>query len=363
MNQAGRFSRNWEDMANKMTNQQTGKSGPSDARFYKPRFNKDGTFSAVIRFLPAPGNEMPMIKKYSHYFKGPGGKFDEECLTTIGQDCPTCDQNKIAWNAGDKQTCRNRARVNSGISNILVINDPQQPDCNGKVFLYEFGKRILERVNQALKPTNPEIMKKIDIFDYYVGANFFLIGVKTKPADGGNPFSDFTQSRFDNQSVLGDDTFIEIIERQLHSVEQFIALDTFKSYNDLFKLFCEVTGTPMNTATPQPGNTSNQFQQNQVPPPVTQPATAQPVMPPVATPAPVAQPAPVQQAYQPQPVAQPAPVTTPAPAVAQPAPVQPVMPPPVQPVMPPQANSAPIAEPAMDDMSEEDFFTKVRSQS
>jgi hypothetical protein len=361
MNQTGRFSRDWDKMTQKMQGQQAGKSGPTDARFYKPRFNKDGTFSAVIRFLPARGDEMAMVKKYSHYFKGPGGKYDEECLTTIGQDCPVCDQNKIAWNAGDKQTCRNRARVNSGISNIFVINDPQQPECNGKVFLYEFGKRILERVNQALKPDNPTIMKKIDIFDYYVGANFFLIGVKTKPKEGdGNAFSDFTQSRFDNPSVLGDDAYIELIEKQLHSVEQFVAADVFKPYNELYKLFCEVTGKPMVENTAQ-----NQFQQNQssAAQPQTMPPVAQPVMPPVAQPAPIQQQTmpPVAQQTMP-PVAQPVPVQQPVmPPVAQPAPIQQqTMPPVAQPIA---SNSAPIDEPGIDDMSEDDFFNKVRTQS
>ena len=329
----GRFQRDWNKLNQKQESQQAGQPVNADQRFYKPKFNKDGTFSAVVRFLPGPvkdGNEeISMIKKYSHYFSGPGGKYDEECLTTISQQCPVCDENKKCWDAGDKQTSRTRARVNSGITNILVINDPQAPENNGKVFLYKFGKKIIEKINEAKKPTNPT-KKAIEVFSYYEGANFYITGKKTVTAEG-QKFTDYTSSSFEsNPSAIGDDNYIESIDKQLHSVEEFIKPTNFKSYAALQELFSRVMGrsmaqqpNPFQTPAPQaPAQNAFQAQMSQ----------------PAPTPAPVQNFAPpVQQNFAPQ------------------APQQYAAPTPVQPQAP-----IPMTQPLEDvaDMSEDEFFAR-----
>ncbi len=331
----GRFNRDWDKLNQKMKSQQAGNSGPTDARFYKPKFNKDGTFSAIIRFLPGPKKgdyeEMSLIKKFKHYFNGPGGKYNEECLTTIGQQCPVCDENKKAWDAGNKQTARQRARVNSGIVNIIVINDPQSPECNGKVFLYEPGKRILEKINNAMTPSS-SLVKSIKVFSYYEGVNFTIIGNKKKTNDD-QTFSDYSDSKFDTTiTPIGDDTFIEQIDKQLYSVEEFIAIDKFKSYNDLFKLMCTVLGK---TIAPQ-----NQFQNQQ--------ASTQPVIQP-SQPSQPSQPQQVAKSVQEQLQAQ-------APSQTQ-----------TQPPIQQPTKQAPIQESVqdvpIDDMNEDQFFAHVRGQN
>ena len=166
-----KFSRNWGDISKRLADEATNNgSSSNDKRMYKPKFSNDGTFEALIRFLPAPGDEIPFIKKFAHRFKDRGGEYNEECLTTIGENCPVCEANREIWNT-DPGTARQRSRGNSAIANIIVLSDPQVPDNVGKVFLYRFGKKLLEKVTGKCFPDEKKRAtgaKPINIFDYLV---------------------------------------------------------------------------------------------------------------------------------------------------------------------------------------------------
>ena len=62
----------------------------ADDRFWYPAVDKAGNGYAVIRFLPAPGDEdLPFIRMFEHGFKGPTGLwYIENSLTTIGKPDP-----------------------------------------------------------------------------------------------------------------------------------------------------------------------------------------------------------------------------------------------------------------------------------
>ena len=117
-----------------------------DDRFWKPAMDKGGTGSAVIRFLPAPeGCDLPWVQVWSHAFQGTGGWLIDNCLTTLGQNCPVCEKNRVLWNSGsdkDKEEARKQKRKLSYFANIYVVKDPANPANEGKVFLYKFGKKI-----------------------------------------------------------------------------------------------------------------------------------------------------------------------------------------------------------------------------
>jgi hypothetical protein len=242
-----KFVRNWDEMNVKLHDEAAsngGGSGSADKRFYRPKFNKDGTFNALIRFLPAPGNEIPLVKKFKHSFGGKSGRLDEECPTTIGGQCPVCEKNKEAWDSGDQKTARIRSRAASGISNILVITDPQCPENNGKQFLYRYCKTLIEKVMGAIKPSDSERTlgtKPINVFDYYNGANFRIKGIKTISADGFKK-TDYSGSKFDDPSQLGDDQLIENIDKQLVSLTEFTDPSKFKTYQELETILNRVLG-------------------------------------------------------------------------------------------------------------------------
>ena len=123
--------------------------GGADERLWKPEVDKTGNGYAVIRFLPSPeGEDIPWAKMYSHAFQGPGGRYIENSLTTTGCKDTVTDYNRTLWNSGneaDKDTVRKQKRKLSYYANIYVVKDPTNPQNEGGVFLYKFGKKIFDK--------------------------------------------------------------------------------------------------------------------------------------------------------------------------------------------------------------------------
>ena len=116
-----------------------------DERMWKPTIDKSGNGYAVIRFLPQPaGEKLPWARYWDHGFQGPGGQwYIEKSLTSIGQQDPVGEMNTALWNTGrdeDKALARDRKRRLHYVTNILVVDDPDNPENNGKVFLYQIGR-------------------------------------------------------------------------------------------------------------------------------------------------------------------------------------------------------------------------------
>jgi hypothetical protein len=206
-------------------------SGGSDDRLWKPEVDKAGNGYAVIRFLPAPnGEELPWAKMYSHAFQGPGGWYIENSLTTLGQKDPLGEYNRELWNSGnesDKDTVRKQKRKLSYYSNIYVVQDKANPENEGRVFLYKYGKKIFDKIMEAMQPEF-EDETPINPFDFWQGANFKL---KIKKVAG---YWNYDSSEFDRTSQLfEDDDAMEAVWEKQHSLEQIIAADQFKTYDQL----------------------------------------------------------------------------------------------------------------------------------
>ena len=221
----------------KMNN--NGASG--DDRLWKLDVDKSGNGYAVIRFLPAPnGEDLPFVKLYSHAFQGPGGWYIENSLTTLGQKDPVSEFNTTLWNNGTdagKETARKQKRKLTYISNIYVVKDPANPENEGQVFLYKFGKKIFDKLTAAMQPEF-EDEEAIDPFDFWQGANFKL---KAKNVAG---YRNYDSSEFAAQSpLLDDDDALEALWKKQFSLEEFVAADQFKSYDELKKRLGYVLGT------------------------------------------------------------------------------------------------------------------------
>lgn len=215
-------------------------SGGADERFWKPEMDKTGVGSAIIRFLPAPeGEELPWVKMYSHAFQGNGGWYIENSLTTIGQKDPVSEHNRELWNSGsdkDKETVRKQKRKLSYYSNIYVIKDPAHPENEGKVFLFKFGKKIFDKILNAMQPEF-EDEEPINPFDFWGGANFRL---KIRKVEG---YWNYDKSEFDSPSaLLDDDDALEALWKKEYSLSAIVAPDQFKSYEDLEKRLKYVLG-------------------------------------------------------------------------------------------------------------------------
>ena len=215
-------------------------SGGADDRFWKAELDKTGVGSAVVRFLPAPdGEELPWVKVYSHAFQGPGGWYIENSLTTTGGKDPVSDYNRQLWNSGndaDKDTVRKQKRKLSYYSNVYVVRDPLHPENEGRVFLFKYGKKIFDKVLEAMQPEFDD-ETPINPFDFWQGANFKLKIVKK---DG---FWNYDKSEFDKVApLLDDDDALEALWKKQYSLSAITAPDQFKSYEDLERRLKTVLG-------------------------------------------------------------------------------------------------------------------------
>ena len=213
----------------------------ADDRFWKPEVDASGNGYAVIRFLPAPdGETVPWAKVYSHAFQGTGGWYIENSLTTLGEKDPVGEVNRRLWNSGaeeDKDTARKQKRKLSYYSNIYVVKDPKNPENEGKVFMYKYGKKIHDKVLAAMQPEFQD-ETPVNVFDLWEGANFKL---KIKKVAG---YWNYDSSEFDSVSALSaDDSELEATWKLEHSLEAFTAKDNFKSYEDLEARLNLVLGT------------------------------------------------------------------------------------------------------------------------
>jgi len=229
-----------EKLIKKVEKLNSGEGGGADERFWKPEVDKAGNGYAVIRFLPAPeGCELPWAQVWSHAFQGPGGWYIENSLTTLGQKDPVSEHNRVLWNSGsdrDKEIARKQKRKLSYYANIYVVSDPAHPENEGRVFLYKFGKKIYDKITEAMQPQFAD-EEAINPFDFWTGANFKL---KIRKVEG---YWNYDKSEFDRpNALLDDDDKLERIYKNLNDLNEFSATSNFKTYDELKKRLDYVLG-------------------------------------------------------------------------------------------------------------------------
>jgi hypothetical protein len=223
-----------------------------DNRFWTLSRDKAGNGSAVIRFLPAPAvdgdDSLPWVRYFDHGFKGPSGKwYIENSLTTIGQKDPVSEYNSALWNASSddaswqRKQARDQKRRLHYIANIQVLKDSSNPENEGKVFLFKFGKKIFDKITLAMNPQYPDD-PAMNPFDLWNGANFKL---RTRMVAG---YLNYDQSTFESPSALSDsDAELEKIWKSEYSLKEFVDPKNFKSYDELKKRLTEVLGSTVSS--------------------------------------------------------------------------------------------------------------------
>lgn len=221
-----------------------------DDRFWKPTVDKAGNGYAVIRFLPAAeGEDLPWVRYWDHGFKGPTGRwYIEKSLTSIGQPDPVSEMNSVLWNSGreeDKQTVRDRKRRLHYVANIYVVSDTANPQNEGKVFLFQFGKKIFDKITDIMTPQF-EDEEPVNPFDFWEGADFKL---KIRNVEG---YRNYDKSEFASPKPLSDDDEeLEAIYNKLYALSEFTDPKSYKSYAELKAKLNQVLGEegmPMSTA-------------------------------------------------------------------------------------------------------------------
>ena len=219
-----------------------------DNRFWKPELDKTGNGYAIIRFLPqSEGEELPWVRLWSHAFSGPGGWFIENSLTTINKSDPVSEYNTELWNSGiesDKDTARKQKRILKYYANVYIVSDSKHPENEGKVRLFKFGKKIFDKITEAMNPAFDD-EESLNPFDLWKGADFKL---KIRKVDG---FWNYDKSEFTTpKALLDDDTELENVYKSQHSLKAFVEPSQFKTYDELKeKLHRTLTGTGVGKTT------------------------------------------------------------------------------------------------------------------
>ena len=223
-------------------NQSTQQKNYGDDRIWKPTVDKAGNGYAVLRFLPSKeGEELPWVRYWDHGFKGPTGLwYIENSLTSIGQADPVSEMNSKLWNSGneeDKVTARERKRRLHYVTNVYVVNDSGNPANEGKVMLYKFGKKIFEKIMDVMQPAFQD-ETPVNPFDLWKGADFKL---KIRNLEG---YRNYDKSEFAKSSELfdGDETKLEAVYSQVHSLSEFTEPSNYKTYDELKAKLMRVLG-------------------------------------------------------------------------------------------------------------------------
>ena len=219
-----------------------GGSEKSD-NFWRPEVDKSGNGMATIRFLPASAADgddaLPWVKVFSHGFQGPGGWLIDNCLTTKNQQCPVCEHNSTLWNSGieaNKDVVRKQKRKLNYIANVYIVSDPKHPENEGKIKLFKFGKKIFDKISEAMNPQF-EDETPINPFDMWKGANFKL---KIRKVEG---YQNYDKSEFESPApLLSDDDELEKIWKSEFSLSELISDKEFKSYDVLKQRLDKVLG-------------------------------------------------------------------------------------------------------------------------
>ena len=205
----------------------------TDDRVWKATLDQAGNSLAIIRFLPAPKGETDAwCEIFTHGFKGKSGKYYiENSLTTLGKKDPVGEYNSKLWSTGiesNKNQARDQKRRRNFYSNIYVISDPNNPENEGKVFLFRYGKKIFDKIHEAMEPKF-EGEQAINPFDFWGGANFKL---KASTVSG---FRNYDSSIFETPSKFldGDDDELKKIWVSQYSLKDIVSPDKFKTYEEL----------------------------------------------------------------------------------------------------------------------------------
>ena len=161
---------------------------------YKPTADdgKDGTYKALIRFVPNVENPRnSLIKKYVNWLTGPDGESKlVDSPSSIGESCPVADafwKLRKSDSAVDRKASDKLKRREQYVSLVKIIKDPQHPELEGTYKIFKFGYKIKEKIDAELKPNFGD---PTQVFDLFEGKNFELVITRQ------NDYNNYDTSKF-----------------------------------------------------------------------------------------------------------------------------------------------------------------------
>lgn len=151
---------------------------PKDAR------DKSKGYIATVRFLANVLEDMTIgpsaIEKHVHYANLPDypelkGYYDS--LINFGEKCPLTTlywKLKNSKNQAEVERAELIGRTSKYYSYILVIEDEQHPELEGKILVFPYGFKVKEKINLERTGENSD-GKKCNVFDPANGKDFRMI--------------------------------------------------------------------------------------------------------------------------------------------------------------------------------------------
>lgn len=242
------MSMSFEELYKKSTDdsvfeRKTSFSGENDSRFWKPTVHKDKSAKAIIRFLPPPNGEMPFVCYYSYSFQKNNKWYIENSPSTLNNPCPAREYEQSIWDTKDDALIQDMrdsqmTRRTNYVANVYVVSDEDNPEAEGKVFLYRFGQAIMNKIIAARKVEFDDDIP-VDAFSMADGANFRLV---LKKPESKSKFPTYDMSSFGRNEAFMDGDFekAKSVWEQTYSLDEFIDPENFKDYDVLKERFDEV---------------------------------------------------------------------------------------------------------------------------
>lgn len=236
------FKKDWSGINKKIKDRK--KKFSKDERIFEPTFNEKNQAKVVMRFLDSPDTDMPYAEVFSHFFSDVGGWCIDNCPSTIGEKCPICDDlyANDYYNT-DNDLYYDRKKNTNYYTNVLIVEDKNNPSNEGKVFIFKFGVKIMEKIDDIIDEGKQP-------WDDNLGVNF------TFSAKKNGKQSNYDASRFsDTETALDDFGDEKEILAQRHSIAGFTAESEFKSYDELKKKYLKAIGESSEDSAPRASRT------------------------------------------------------------------------------------------------------------
>jgi len=166
---------------------------------YKPKAadGKDNVYKSVIRFIPWYKNpKKSVIEKWTGWMEDPTtgkGRY-VDCPSSIGQDSPLFrmwKKLKDSENPYEREMSKMFSRRLNCYCLVQIVKDTQNPELEGKIKVFKFGKKLKDKIEAEL---NPEIGEPKDPFNLLKGRRFVLH--ITKQGEWDN----YDNSKFDGEA-------------------------------------------------------------------------------------------------------------------------------------------------------------------
>lgn len=207
-----------------------------DDRMWSFTADKTGNASAILRFLPQKDpSKQPLIKLFQHSVqnKQTGRWLIDECPWTIKVSCPICKYANEIYNQDSSF-----AKKTWYVANILVVKDEMNPEAEGKVFLWKFGKEIFKIIESAIRGNEEKEIEPKKVFNFLEGHDFKLKVYKKAIPGFDNPVNKYDESFFvKNPSEIyeGDEDKQEVVYNSIYELDEFLDPKRFKSEEELQK--------------------------------------------------------------------------------------------------------------------------------